>query len=548
MAVKISELPAAVAAAGTNLLAAVQSGVTRRITFTELGAWILSAYEGFIQLGTGALATTLQDKNRRIIDIKDFATLDGITDDAAGINAAFIQAATFTSAEVRFPPGSKAVCNSGLTVDLNKVKVTGNGCQLDFSGMSSGDAWAVSQSNADANVRQYLNMVHPIEGLVLIGPGVATTAVRAVQINDASSPNSISGVTFRGCSFVNFAKDVNFGSGAFNCLFDDCDFTKLSGTSTTYSVEILTGTTNAGERNEFRSCVWHNKNYIFNQTNGNADTFFNNCSLDGFSRAFTVTAGQVYINDPHIETTDDTDYGFHITGQSTLLQIYGGNTQLSANKDTKSLFYSDSGCVQGGIVLRDHGYFFSGSTHVQPIIDGTGRTAVNGLTQYYSSVKPNVSSAQNALAYGGFESANYTAEWTLAGGNPAVRSNAQARTGTYSLSFPGAVGNTPSAYALIPCLPGQTVQGEYWYLVSSITGTSGAFYIQVDFLDKGGNVISNAYGVNLTTTDVAAWTQARLNLHPAPGGTVSVKILFNVNSVASGTPTAYIDDVSFCTI
>jgi hypothetical protein len=224
------------------------------------------------------------------------------------------------------------------------------------------------------------------------------------------------------------------------------------------------------------------------------------------------------------------------------LQISGGVSAVAASKVNFSPFYSDSTAVRGGVVIRDHAYLFSGASHTQYLVGGTGRADVSGLMQFASSQYPAISASFNALAYGGFESANYTAEWTLASG--AVRSTAEARTGSYSLSFPASSGVTPSASCLIPCKPGQIVNGDYYYKALNITGTSGSFYAQIDYMDKGGNVISNVYGVAVTTTNVSAWTRVNLAVPPAPSGTVNVKLFWNIFGTTSGAPTAYIDDIN----
>jgi len=120
-----------------------------------------------------------------------------------------------------------------------------------------------------------------------------------------------------------------------------------------------------------------------------------------------------------------------------------------------------------------------------------------------------------------------------------------ARTGTWSRSLPGAAGNTPSADTLVPCLPGQIVNGEYWWQVPAITGTGGTFYVQADFVDRSGNSISNLYGVALSTVNVSAWTRSTMAVNTkAPAGTTHVKLFFNIFGTASGAPIAYIDDVA----
>ena len=83
--VKISELPAATTPlVGTEQLALVQSGATKRSTVDSLGAAV-----GFIQAGTGAVARTAQAKMRDVVSVKDFGAVgDGVADDTAAIQAA----------------------------------------------------------------------------------------------------------------------------------------------------------------------------------------------------------------------------------------------------------------------------------------------------------------------------------------------------------------------------------------------------------------------------------------------------------------------------
>lgn len=493
-----------------------------------------------LQSGTGAVQRTVQAKSEDFINVKDFgATGDGVTDDATAFQLALNAAAARGNAFVWLAPAATYKCGSGLTIDTNKVGIIGNGATVTFATMTTGSALTITQSNADGNARNAFNHVHPISGVTFVGPGPAVSAVSCITIRDAASPNIISGGIVRDCAFINFSTDVIFGSGAFCWTFDKCNFTIFSGVPSTYSISIP-NETNSGERNSFNNCMWNNRPLILNQAEPDTSTFFNNCSFDYGARMMTITAGAVFVIGGHVEHSVDTDYWFHISGINTLLSFSDVSFHSQAAKANYSPFYCDSTSTGSGIVITGGNWNQLSSISV-PLIAGTGKTQVSRLQMLASASIPTISVYQNALAYGGFESANYTAEFTLANG--AIRSNTTARTGTWSLSFPASSGVTPSAFCTFPCTPGQKVCGEYWYQVPAITGTGGTFYTQVDYLDKGGNVISNVYGVAITTVNVANWTRIPFQFPPAPAGTVGVKLFWNVFGTTSGTPIAYVDDV-----
>lgn len=526
--------------AATDVQAAIAELDTEKVAFTRLDDNDGASLVGFLQSGVGATARTVQSKERDVINVKDFGAVgDGVADDAAAFQLALNAAAALGNAFLWLAPADTYKCGSGLTIDTNKVGIIGNGARLSFATLSSGSALTITQSNADGNLRNALNHAHPISGVVFVGPGVAVAGVTCITIRDSSSPNIISGGIVRDCAFINFANDVVFGSGAFCWTFDKCNFTLTSGTPSTYSITIP-NETNSGERNSFNNCMWNNRPLILDQSEPDTSTFFNNCSFDYGARMMTISAGSVFVIGGHVEHSVDTDYWFNVSGTNTLLSFLGVSFHSQASKTNFSPFYSDSTCITGGVSISGGNWNQLGSISV-PLIGGTGRTSVEGVTMLASASIPTISVYQNDLAYGGFESANYTAEFTLANG--AIRSNTTARTGTWSLSFPASSGVTPSAFCTFPCTPGQKVCGEYWYRVPAITGTGGTFYTQVDYLDKGGNVISNVYGVALTTVNVANWTRISFQFPPAPAGTVGVKLFWDVFGTTSGTPIAYVDDV-----
>jgi len=493
------------------------------------------------QGSTGAVTTTVRAKLQEVINVNDFGAVgNGTTDDSAAIQAAFTAAAILGHSRVQFSPDASYKCNSGFTIDTTLVGIEGNGAKLDFSSMTSGTAFTIIQSVADANYRTAYNHVNSIDHLILNGPGGNYASSIAVLIEDNASPYTEAGGSFNHCAFINWGNDVVNRSGAFCWTFNKCAFTLISGTPTTYSI-TFPELTNNGERNMFIDCFWFNRKYVVDCSNGNLTTMFIGCSIDGAARAFTLSAGHTYMVGCHIEYTDDTDYWFSVANENTLLSLENCEIISQSAKTNYSPFYSDSTAEMGGVVLKNCA-FGIGAAMTVPLIGGTGRALVQNLVSQKSGTKPPaVAESQNYLAYGGFESANYTGEWTLSGG--AIRSSAQARTGTYSLSFPASVGVTPTAITTMPAQPGQQVLGRLYYKALNITGTSGTFYVQIDWLDKGGNSLGGSAQLSVTS-NVTSWTMLSLNFQtPAPKSTINYKLSVNIFGTASGTPTAYIDDV-----
>ena len=519
---------------------------TTLVTFADITGTLGSDRVTFIQDGYGAVTRTGQSKMRDVVSVKDFGAVgDGVTDDTAAIQAAFTYAASFEHAGVKFTPATRYKCTTGLSLDISRVGIDGGGAMLDFSSVTSVTALSFTQSNPDANIRTLYNHVNSIDNLIFNGPGANYTGAVAVIFNDAAAPTTLAGGSFNHCGFLNWGIDVSHQNGAFCWTFNKCAFTVNVGTPTTYSLEFPL-LSNNGERNMFVDCFWFNRNYVMDCSNGNLSTFFIGCSIDGAGRAFTISNGHIYMVGCHIEYADDSDYWFSVSGQNTLLSLESCEIISQSAKTNFSPFYSDSTCEMGGININNCALGITSSMTV-PLIGGTGRAVVKNFNSQKSGTKPpGVAEANSYLAHGGFESANYTGEWTLSGG--AIRSSAQARTGTYSLSFPASTGVTPQAVMTMPVSPGQQVLGSLYYKALSITGTSGTFYVEINWRDKGGNSLGGS-ALIAVTTNVAAWTLLPLHFQtPAPKGAVNYTLSINLFGTASGTPTGYVDDLIVCAV
>lgn len=112
---KISELPAGTTPTGTESLAAVQSGVTVKLTSQLLAS---GAY--FAQTGTGSVARSILDKLTESVSIVDFGAA---TTNTAAQNTTAIQAALNTGKAVYVPPGTWP-CNT-ITILLGHTRLFG---------------------------------------------------------------------------------------------------------------------------------------------------------------------------------------------------------------------------------------------------------------------------------------------------------------------------------------------------------------------------------------------------------------------------------------
>jgi hypothetical protein len=471
----------------------------------------------------------------------------GATNSQAAMMTWFSVAAQYQGVMLKMTPAGRVRCDTGISWDTNLIGLDLQGATLDFSQMAAGHAISYVNSNANPNLRPVLNPVHALRNGHLLGPGVGVTGVTCEYISDTGANHQFGGIKVAYVTFQDFATDVTLDSGANFVCHSHCSFTLTAGVNTTYSVIATAAPNNAGERNSFMDCTWYNKLYLFdNLATVSADLNLTNCSLDYFVRALSVTGGggSIFMYGGHMEANTDTDNWAAVVGAESSIVMTGVTLSVTGNRVNNDLFNSDSTVTNGGIFLRDCFFGTGANTFTKKLIGGTGNAGVFNLLQPAGGTKPALCAAQGLLAYPGFENALYTAEWTLGGTTPAVRSNAQAHSGTYSLSFPGAAaGNLPTALATFPCKPGQNFQGEYWYLSPAITGTGATFFLFVNFLDKGGNIIAQTEELQIVA-NVAAWTRAGFNSQPpAPPGTVSAQLSFGVNGIASGNATSYIDDL-----
>jgi hypothetical protein len=468
--------------------------------------------------------------------------VSGSTDSHAGLTALLAVAEEYDSAFIRFPQSSALRCDSGLTIDSNKVGIDLQGGTVSFTRMRSGHAIQFKQSEPDVNKRPLRNGTHPIMNGRFVGPG-ASTGVGCALMSDGGG--NLSGVKFRNIAFQDFATDVILDSGTFCVSFESCSFTQTSGTpASTYSVTI--GGRNNGERNAFIDCFWYNKPFHINALSGNSDTYFSNCSFDTFTTAFNVAGGMVFLDQCHIEGTRDTAaWGLVAPGA----MLFAANTTIISQVDKTAfdIFVSASGNTNGGVFL-DRIFLQLGSHAMTTrLIGGTGNARASNIVQAAYSARPVIGGMMNLLAYGGFEDEAYANDWSFSGAVLPSRTKSQAHGGIWSLQIPGSAATAvspSSASAKRACTPGQYLQGEMWIRIPSINGTGASFDYSVLYLDGSDNHIGSSGNAVSVTANVSSWTRKVLAaVNPAPAGTVSAILVLTMSGISSGAPIAFVDDV-----
>lgn len=115
---------------------------------------------GFIQAGTGAVARTVQSKLWDTVSVKDFGAVgDGVTDDTAAINAAYIAAEAAGGLEVFWPAGEYKATGTITCGPMSSTRAAA-GAVLTYSG--TGTAFEVqgvntSETNGQFHVMPYIN-------------------------------------------------------------------------------------------------------------------------------------------------------------------------------------------------------------------------------------------------------------------------------------------------------------------------------------------------------------------------------------------------------
>jgi len=214
-----------------------------------------SSLIGFIASGTGAVARTVQSKERDIVSVKDFGAVgDGTANDTTAIQAAENALSTIIGSSANgtrngsllFPPGKYKI-----TSGLLKSRTTtweGYGAELSFTALSASST-AISIYDTANGTTGTQGTVDNLVGFVINGPGSGTAGTIGVLVGKTGDYIAHE-VGMRDCWLGNFESGLQQGSNAYlfrayGSRFANC----------VKGINLPSGLANAGEQWNFYGCT-----------------------------------------------------------------------------------------------------------------------------------------------------------------------------------------------------------------------------------------------------------------------------------------------------
>lgn len=299
---------------------------------TSLAASSGSSLVGFIQAGTGAVATTVQTKLRQIVSVKDFGAVgDGVTDDTAAIQAA-IDAVNIAGGGTVFVPSVATFyrLNARLLIKAN-VKLQGsNKSFIKCTNASSGGDIGLQGSNAELN-----NLKIQIAGsqcVFLSAASISNISVQDCWLYDPAFTGIMFQANTTGCSNINIKNNIISG-GTYGVLFNSAltgsgaqiagnmmygnKCIEINTTSGTWTDTIISGNTLDSSASNGTSDA-----FAIGIARGKRVVVSNNNILNSFQEAIHVEddSQNVIIEGNTINTTAVTKDGIRI------LQVAGGTS------------------------------------------------------------------------------------------------------------------------------------------------------------------------------------------------------------------------------
>jgi hypothetical protein len=388
---------------------------------SSLAASSGSSLVGFIQSGTGAVATTVQTKLRESVSVKDFgATGNGTTDDTAAIQLAVT--AVYTNGKSLYFPAGTYLMSSTITMG-NTTATAATYCH--FYGDGNNSVIKVTAANVNPFLWQGPNPDvdgggNRIDGRILI------EKMRFLGPSSASSNTNSIGVKFYGVQGI-ILQDCTFNGWRDGEYYQNCDIVSRYNiySQTNYNAVNSAATgyaiTGAGQLNSFNSyggLIANSTNFGVSYVGGISPCFFGtNFVLNATSLRFspnnaggnTVTVNPV-INGCYFE--GDTATSIIFGGGNGIVRggVIKGCNLLSASATPLITIANYSNALGRGLISNNtYDIGFSGSSFITqassaqkidvnnlndtPIGDITPSTGVFTTVNSGIILKPNIASA-----------------------------------------------------------------------------------------------------------------------------------------------------------
>jgi hypothetical protein len=352
---------------------------------TALAASSGSSLVGFVQSGTGAVATTVQSKLRESVSVKDFGAVgDGVTDDTAAIQAA-ITSLGANGGEVFVPKG-----NYVITSRLNIAGIK----TLKIRGLSNGinDPRAQPSTFFVRGLADYLfsytgidNELY-LQGLSIDGANNTTTkstVFKGLVTTSLVASNS---------AFMHF-EDVTVGGSdsATPCLdlsrnvtgyFENCTF----GYWGAHIQVKIGGAGYLATTNRFRNCHFHYARQNVEVGTNVTDVYFDSCIFESSIIAAAITSTNATFTSCYFENIGYDPSGNSRTTGITARNILGISYAPAISTSVTSAIFAQYAKIT--MIGCHYAYLASAPSILTTWFDGIGRGSGLGQDGVITVINP----------------------------------------------------------------------------------------------------------------------------------------------------------------